>query len=173
MTDTAGRQVVALLYQSWEDLDHAAGGLTAEEAGARHDGASAIAWTVGHVTQMLDSWIPVRFAGGRPHSLFSQPRFRTGGSGEADDWPAILGGVREVRAAARRFLDDPALDLDRVVQYDGSIVALRGPGLQLRYALLRIAAHHFVHAGEIAAVRSRLGHALPDDRDWGQRLLQQ
>ena len=47
---------------------------------------------------------------------------------------------------------------------------LRETGLRLSYALMRIAAHHFIHAGEIVTVRSRLGHdtdslARPD---WGR-----
>jgi hypothetical protein len=40
-----------LVYESWSDLDRATAGLTPEQATERRDGQSAIAWTVGHVSQ--------------------------------------------------------------------------------------------------------------------------
>ena len=43
------------LYESWSTFDEAVDGLTPEEATTRHDGGSSIAWTIGHVTNMLDS----------------------------------------------------------------------------------------------------------------------
>ncbi len=165
-------RLIALMYESWADLARAASGLTPEEAAARHDGGSSVAWTVGHVTHMLDSWVVVRFQGLPPHPLISHPRFRTGGSGEAKDWLAILAGVKEVRETARRFLDSrQEPDLDRVIPYDGSIKYLRPVGLSLRYAVMRIAAHHFMHVGEILTIRSRLGHAIDDFPEWGRALL--
>ena len=164
-------KLIALMYQSWDDLDRAVSGLSPDEATMRHDGDSGIAWTVGHVTHMLDSWVVVRSHGLSPHPLISQPMFRTGGSGEANDWPTIMAGVKEVRAAARRFLDSQEADLDHVIPYDGSIAFLRPVGLSLRYALMRIAAHHFIHVGEIVAVRSRLGHVIQDVPDWGRTLV--
>jgi hypothetical protein len=165
-------KLVLLMYQSWADLDRAVDGLTPEEAMARYDGGSSIAWTVGHVTHMVDSWINVRFQGLLPHPVISHPMFRTGGSGEAKDWPIILAGVREVREAARRFLESqPGPDLDDVIPYDGSIKFLRLIGLSLRYALMRIAAHHFIHVGEITTIRSRLGHAMGDGEEWGRALV--
>ena len=166
------KKLIALMYESWADLDRAISGLTPEEAMARHDGGSSIAWTVGHLTHMLDSWIVVRFQGLPPHPVISQPRFRTGGSGEAKDWPVILAGMKEVRETARGFLDSrQEPDLDRVIPYDGSIKYLRAVGLSLRYAVMRIAAHHFVHVGEVVTIRSRLGHAIEDFPDWGQALV--
>ena len=163
-------KLVSLMYQSWDDLDRAVGGLSAAEATARHDGESSIAWTVGHVTNMVDSWLVVKFQGLPPHPVISDPVFRTGGTGDASGWLTILSGVGEVREAARRFLEDGTLDLDRVVPYDGSISYLRPVGLSLRYALMRIAAHHFVHVGEIATIRSRLGHSV-DFPEWGRILV--
>jgi uncharacterized damage-inducible protein DinB len=166
MTD----KVVALMYQSWDDLDHAVAGLTAEEATARHDGGSSIAWTLGHVTHMVDSWLVVNFQGLPPHPVINDTAFARGGGGEANDWPAILAGVKEVRDAARRFLDQEP-DLDRLIPYHGSIQYLHPVGLSLRYALMRIAAHHFVHAGEIVTIRSRMGQPVPDVPDWGRTLV--
>jgi hypothetical protein len=53
-------------------------------------------------------------------------------------------------------------DLTRTVPYDGSLLALWATGLSLRYTLARIAAHHYVHIGEIAAKRDALGHQVGD-----------
>ena len=165
-------KLILLMYESWADLDRAVNGLTPEQATTRHDGGSAIAWTVGHVSNMVDSWINMRFQGLPPHSVISHPIFRTGGSGEAKDWPAILTAVKEVRDAARRFLDSAEEpDLDRVIPYDGSINFLRTTGLPLRYALMRIAAHHYIHMGEIVTIRSRLGHEIEDLPEWGRALI--
>ncbi len=165
-------RLIALVYESWADLDRAVSGLTPEEATARHDGGSSIAWTVGHVTHMLDKWVVVRFQGLPSHPVIGDPMFRVGGSGEAKDWPMILAGVKEVREAVRRFLDSSQEpDLDRVIPYDGSIEFLRPAGLSLRYAVMRIAAHHFVHVGEVVTIRSRLGHAMDDNPEWGKALV--
>jgi hypothetical protein len=77
-----------------------------------------------------------------------------------------------VRDASRKFLDaDVTLDLDRVIPYDGSIEDLRPVGLTLRYALMRISAHHFVHVGEVVTIRSQLGHKVGDFPDWGRDLV--
>ena len=163
--------LILLIYRSWADIDRAVEGLTAEEATARYEGGSSIAWTFGHLACMLDSWINSRFQGLSPHPVISRPAFRSGGSGEVDDWPAVQAAVREVRDASRRFLDaDPAPDLDRMIAYDGSLEDLRPIGLSLRYALMRISAHHFVHVGEIVTIRSQLGHAVGEFPDWGRDL---
>ena len=127
-------KLVLLTYESWADLYRAIDGLTPEEATTRSHGSSAIAWTLGHVTHMVDSWINTRFQGLPPHPVIDTPDFRAGGGGDALDWPTVLGAAGEVRDAARRFLDtvDDA-DLDRVIPYDGSIELLRGTGLRLGY----------------------------------------
>ena len=165
-------KLILLMYESWADLDRSVNGLTPKQATTRHDGGSAIAWTLGHVTNMVDSWINMRFQHLSRHPVISHPMFRTGGSGEAKDWPTILAAVKEVREAARRFLDSAEeLDLDRVMPYDGSINFLRTTGLSLRYALGRIAAHHYIHVGEIVTVRSRLGHVIEDFPEWGRALI--
>src|SRR5688572_22981668 len=104
-----------LVYQAWSDLDHAVAGLTPEQAAERHDGQSAIAWTLGHVSQQVDSWLNMRLQGLPRHPLLADPRFATGTGGDwTGDWPALLAAVAEVRATARRFFDAepaPALDL--------------------------------------------------------------
>ncbi|MGH2603624.1 MAG: DinB family protein, partial [Dehalococcoidia bacterium] len=162
------RKIIALMYQTWADLDHALGGLPTETAVARHEGSSSIAWTTGHVTNQVDAWLNVRFQGLPPHPLIGQPSFRAGGTGAAEDWPGILAGLREVQAAARSFLDTvPDADLDRAIPYNGSIAYLRPVGLSLRHAVMRIAAHHFLHVGEIQTIRAQLGLAVEDVPDWG------
>ena len=167
-------KLVLLTYESWADLYRAIDGLTPEEATTRSHGSSAIAWTVGHVTHMVDSWINVRFQGLTPHPVIDSPDFRAGGGGEALHWQTVLGAAGEVRDAARRFLDTvDEGDLDRVIPYDGSIELLRGTGLRLGYALMRITAHHYIHVGEIVTVRSRLGHDTGQTElpDWGRALI--
>src|SRR6266508_3022099 len=98
-------KLILFMCRSWADIDRAVEGVTAEEATARHDEGGSIAWTVGHVTHMLDSWINTRFQGLSPHPVISRPAFRAGASGDADDWPSIQAAVQEVRDASRKFLD--------------------------------------------------------------------
>ena len=164
-------RLVLLIYESWKSLDESVEGLTREEATTRHYGGSSIGWTIGHATHMVDSWINTNFQGLPPHPFFSGDRFRTGGTGECDDWEELLSATNEIRGRARRYLDsDPPID--QVIPYNGSIEFLRETSLRLSYALLRIAAHHFIHAGEIVTIRSHLGHDV--DRlsgpDWGRTL---
>ena len=156
-----------------DELDGAVKGLTLEEATTRHDSGSSVAWTVGHVTTMLDSWINTNFQGLPAHPLISSPNFRTGGTGEENDWTGVLAAVEEVRGSTRRFLDpEPGPELERVVPYNGSIEFLRPMGLRLSYALMRIAVHRFIHVGEIQTVRSRLDHNIDKmfGPDWGRAL---
>jgi hypothetical protein len=163
-----------LVYQSWSDLDGAVAGLTPEQATERRDGQSAIAWTVGHVSQQVDSWLNMRLQGLPPHPLIRDPRFHTGAEGEADDWPGLLAAVEEVRARARRFLDaEPGPDLGLRVPYDGGVAYLRTTGLSLRYALLSIAAHHFIHGGEIETLRSLRRHPRHETGrgEWGRDFV--
>lgn len=49
------------MYESWVQVDRATEGRTARETTTRYDVGSNIAWTVGHVTTMVDSWINTRF----------------------------------------------------------------------------------------------------------------
>jgi hypothetical protein len=152
-------KLILFLDQSWADLD-------------REIDGSAIAWTVGHLTTQVDSWLNMRFQGMPPHPTFERVIFRTGGSSTAMDWPGILASMREVRATAKRFLDaEPGPDLERMMPYDGGITYLHATGLPLRFALMSIDAHHFQHVAEIVTIRSRLGHLLTDAPEWGRALL--
>ena len=109
-----------LLYESWNLLDEATEGLTVEEATTRHDGGSSIAWTIGHVTTMVDSWINVNFQGLSPHPIIGGRQFHVGGTGEWGDWAGILATTDEVRRQARLYLDSEP-PVDQVIPYNGSI----------------------------------------------------
>lgn len=156
-------KTVGLLFDAWDDFDRVLDGLSVEGAVKRRAGGSSFAWTAGHVSNQVDAWINVRFNRIEPHPLIGATSFRIGGAGAADDWPAIDKGVREVRVAARSYLqgltDD---DLRLVIRYDGSFQNLRDSGLELRFAVLRAVVHHYFHIGEIAAKRVTLGHDVGD-----------
>jgi DinB superfamily len=159
----ARSKIAGLVLEAWEDLDRVLVGLTVERATRQVDGQSSMAWTLGHVCQQVDSWINVNFLRLPPHPVINRDGFRMGSAGLADDWDLTLAGALEVRGAATAFLEsltDP--DLDSVVPYSGSFVPLREHGLSLRYALLRIAAHHYFHIGVIACQRDRAGDQVGD-----------
>jgi hypothetical protein len=165
-------KLILFTYEAWAAVDAATAGLDDADAEARHDGASPIAWTVGHVTHMVDSWINVNFQGMPPHPLINTDVFRTGASGDSPPWPEVMEGVADVRRRARAFLDRVAgPDLERRVPYAGSILLLRETGLSLSYALMRISAHHFMHAGEIETIRARVGHSVRPQPDWARGLM--
>src|SRR5947208_16431660 len=147
-------KLILLMHESWNDLDRAISGLAPKEATRRHDGGSSIAWTVGHVTNLVDSWINARLQGLPSHPVISDPMIRTGGGGDPHNSPAILAGTSEVREASKRFLDSkPEPDLDRTSPYDGAIDYLHPTGLSLRHAFTPVAAHDFLALG--ARVTSR------------------
>ena len=159
----ATSRLVGLLFAAWNDMDRALADLDPADAVLSLDDGSSFAWTAGHVANQLDAWINVRFQRRSPHQLIARAHFRVGGTGVADDWQAVQAGVREVRDAARGYLEGLTEgDLDLVIPYDGSLSHLREGGLGLRYALLRICAHHYFHIGEIATKRVGLGHEVGD-----------
>ncbi len=154
-------KLVGLLFEAWKDIDRVLADLDPEEAVRPLDGGSSFAWTAAHVANQVDAWVNVRFQRRAPHELIGESRFRVGGTGAADDWQAIEAGVQEVRGAARTYLERlKESDLELVIPYDGSLSPLRETGLPLRYALLRVCAHHYFHIGEIATKRSALGQRV-------------
>ncbi len=165
-------RVAGLLLEGLNDLRLAIDSLPDDVTLARHDGASSIAWTAAHVTQGLDSLVLYRFAGHERDPMLSDAALGAGGTGTVSDWPALRAKIAEIQAAASGFLATLTdADLTRTVPYDGSIATLRPVGINLEYALLRVAAHHFEHAGEIAVLRSAMGLPLPDNREWGRMFL--
>ena len=165
-------RLALFVYETWKNLDDSVEGLTRQEATIRHFGGSSIAWTIGHVDTMVDSWLNVNFQGLAPHPFISGGQFLPGSSGECDDWEGVLNATSEIRRKARSFLDSEPY-VDQVIPYSGSIEFLRETGLRLSYALLRIAYHHLVHVGEIVTIRSRLGHDTDSisDPEWGRPLV--
>lgn len=157
--------LIGALFDAWDGIDLVLTGVTPTEMLEPWGGGSAFAWTYGHVANSIDAWLNVRFQGSAPHPIIGDPDLRFGGSGRAADWPAIWQGVAEVREATRSYLwglADP--DLDLVIPYDGSIVALHATGLALRHAVIVNLVHHhyhLYHLGEIATKRAQLGHAVP------------
>ena len=155
--------LASLVLEAWHGLDRVTADLSAEDAERRVDGGNSIAWTVGHCTQMVDSWINVNFQGADPHALVNCDAFRNGAASDPLDWDAVLSAVGEVRAAAAGYLESLRDDqLAERVPYTGSITPLRETGFSPQYALMRIAAHHYLHIGEIGVGRNALGHDVGD-----------
>jgi len=156
--------IVGLVLDGWAELDRVLEGLNTEDATRQVDGGSAFAWTLGHMTNQLDTWINVRQQHRQPHPLFDDARLRFGGTGVADNWDQIRSAADEVRAAARPYLESlTEADLALESPYAGTMAGLVGRNVTLRYLLLRIAAHTFFHIGDIASVRSRrLGQSVGD-----------
>ncbi|MGH2609207.1 MAG: DinB family protein [Tepidiformaceae bacterium] len=172
ISETTPARAAGLLSEAMNDLRLAIEGVPDDTATQRFAGGSSIAWLASHVTQGLDSLVLYRFTRRLRDPLLSDPNLGNGGDGLVIDWPALRARIRVTHELAGQYL--AALteeDLLRNVPYDGSIAVLRPVGLTLEYALLRVAAHHFAHAGEIAAIRSAIGSPLPDNREWGQLFL--
>jgi uncharacterized damage-inducible protein DinB len=151
------------VFEAWADLDRATADLPPNDAERRIGDASPISWTVAHCTHMVDSWLNVNFQGKEPHPLLYSDNFRKGSTGDPVDWDDVQAAVREVRAAATPYLE--AMTHERLYEkhaYTGSIEALRETGISPRFAMMRIAAHHYFHMGEIVAARATLGHDLGD-----------
>ena len=155
--------LAGMVREAWADFDRVVEGLTREDAERRLPNASAVSWTVAHCTHMVDSWLNVSFQGTSPHPSLNGDSLRKGAAGDALDWNEVQVAVEEVRTIARHYLNALAEgDLDAKIEYTGSIEALRSTGFTPRYALMRIAAHHYFHIGEIASARTALGHDVGD-----------
>jgi hypothetical protein len=152
----AKNPVAGLVLESWPELDRVLDGLTSEDAVRQIDGGSSFAWTLGHLTNQLNTWINVRLLDQLPHPFFDDKRWRMGGTGAAENWREIREAADEVRAVARPYLeslDETAVNMQSA--YAGSLPELVGRQVSARYTLMRIAVHTYFHIGEIASVRSR------------------
>jgi hypothetical protein len=150
---------VTLLLTAWDDLDRAVEDVSDADMLRQIDGGSCFAWTMAHVTYGVDSWINRRFQQIPLNPVVMDPRFNFGGNGSADDWPTIRAAVAEVRDSLRPYLLDLTdADLDLTVPYDGSYVAFRERGINLRVAIVQNAIHHVFHLGEIVAKRELMGY---------------
>jgi DinB superfamily len=154
--------VVGALLDAWADLDRVTSGLT--EADALNDShGSAYAWTVGHLANQVDSWINVRFGDAEPNPVVGTNQYRFGADGRADSWTDVRAASIAIRASATSLLSQTSdSDLDRTILYPGSLPELQGRQISMRYALLRILAHHYFHVGEVASKRSAAGASVGD-----------
>ena len=156
--------LLGLLRATWADLDRVYSGLSEADLAGQPSGESSFAWTYAHLANNLDRFINQQFGTGAPHPFLGDTRFRSGSTGEPDDWSAIRAGTSEVRGAAVQLLG-PLTDSDVAIMsvvYAGSISELRGQRQTLSYFLHRVITHHYFHIGEVAAKRDRLGHQVGD-----------
>jgi DinB superfamily len=156
--------IAGLIVDGWAELDRVLDGLSYEDATRQVDGGSSFAWTLGHMTNQLDTWVNVRLQYLPPHPVFTAPGWRMGGTGAADNWDEVRQAAIDVRTSARPYLE-ALTDTDLAVEmlYAGTLPGLVGKNVSVRYTLLRIAAHTFFHIGDIASVRSRrLGQSVGD-----------
>ena len=155
--------LVGLVLEAWADFDRVVEGLSAEAAVLNPHGQSSAAWALGHCTEHLDRWINHTLQGLDRHPLLGSDRFRMGSEGAADDWDAIRAATAEVRDAARPYLEGITSDrLDQRHVFKGAVTKALGGELTLRYALIRIGAHHYFHIGVIACQRDLRGERVGD-----------
>jgi hypothetical protein len=154
--------LAGFLVDAWDDFDRVLHGLSSRDAALQPSGQSSAAWALGHVTEHLDRWINHTLQGRDRHPFLGVDRFRMGSEGAADDWDAIVTAAKEVRETARPYLESITADrLDERHEFAGSISKALG-GLTLRYALVRIGAHHYFHIGVIACQRDLRGESVGD-----------
>src|SRR5437870_434369 len=135
--------LVGLVFEAWDDFDRVLDGLSAEDAGLQPNGQSSAAWALGHVTEHLDRWVNHALQGRDRHPFLGVDRFRMGSEGAADDRQAMRVATQEVRDAARPYLESITSErLDDRHEFAGAVTKALGP-LTLRYALIRIGAHHY------------------------------
>lgn len=147
----AGEQtLVPLLFDAWDDLDRAYSGMTAEEATARPDGASAFGWTLRHLIGGADFFVNELLRGGAMHPTFAREHAEYEFSGECGDWDAIAEAAGEVRSELETYLGEMS-DADLAA----TVVPAWGPfaPTTLRYFVLRQVAHSYYHTGEVATRR--------------------
>jgi hypothetical protein len=155
--------MAGMVLEAWSDIDRATAGLSSEDAERRIGTASPISWSVAHCTNQLDNFVNVTFQGRERNQFIADERFRFGSAGEPADWSQVQAAVAEVRDAARPYLEGlTEAELERQLPYKGSMSFLRERGINVRYALIRIALHHYFHIGEIASARNSLGHEVGD-----------
>ena len=154
--------LAGLVVEAWNDFDRVVEGVSPEDAIANREGQSSIAWAVAHVTEHLDRLINHALGGNDRHPYLGVDRFRVGSEGVADDWAAIRRAVKEIREAARPLLESVTQeDLDVPRDFPGAVSQALGDQT-LRYALVRIGAHHYFHIGVIACQRDLRGHSVGD-----------
>lgn len=148
----AEQTLVPLLFDAWDDLDRAYAGMTAEEATARPDGASAFGWTLRHLIGGLDFYLNEVTRGGAMHPTFAREHAEHEFSGDCGDWEAIAKAAREVRTELEGFLGAMS-----DAELAATVVPAWGPfpATTMRYLVLRTVAHTYYHIGEVATRRGK------------------
>jgi hypothetical protein len=158
----------AMVVEAWRDLDRALDGLSSGDAERRLGGASPISWTVAHLAENVDRLLNDQFLGEERNVFLNVGPFKFGAPGDPADWETVLQEAQKVRETCRRHLEGLSeSDLERRAPYEGSSAAIReatekAGGISLRYALIRVALHHYFHIGEIASARRAAGHQVGD-----------
>jgi uncharacterized damage-inducible protein DinB len=157
----AKSKLVDLLIACWDDADRVYANLSEADAKLRTGNESTFGWTLGHISGGLDRSFSMRAQGKPQHAFFAQEPFKFGvpSYGTAPDFAGVQKATKEVRAAARAYLEGLTdADLERIkVPPLGT-----QPEANLRYLVMRAICHHYFHIGEVAAKRDRLGHKVGD-----------
>lgn len=72
----ARSKIVGLLFEAWNDIDQVLAGLIPEDAVRQWDGGNSFAWTLAHVTNAMEEWIVVEFAGKSAHPLIGDHHYQ-------------------------------------------------------------------------------------------------
>jgi hypothetical protein len=97
--------MVGLVVEGWAELDRVLDKLSNEDATRQVDGGSSFAWTLGHLSSQLDTWINVRLQHLSQNPAFATPGWGMDGTGAADNWDEIRQATAEVRSVARPYLE--------------------------------------------------------------------
>jgi hypothetical protein len=156
----APHHLVAMLLVTRKEFLRALEGLHPTEASIRIGGLNCIGWMVGHVAWQ-ESLFWLKWAQGLAVPERLQP-FATGHKGFIPEYAQVLADWREIRGATEPFLQ--RLDHERLQRH----FVTQNAGVQdLRVEenagtlLTRCVMHYWSHIGEIASVRSLLGHTAP------------
>ncbi|MBI4216156.1 MAG: DinB family protein [Chloroflexi bacterium] len=146
--------LVSLVLESRNEFLRALSGLSEEDCAKKLPGLNTIAWTVGHVARGQDHWFNVMAQGQAPDAWLSE--------NYAANAPTSNPSLKEALAALKRVNE----------RSQGFLRALAPPDLRqvpttrsgrtfqdedLEALLQRCLMHHWLHLGEIVAIRSILG----------------
>jgi hypothetical protein len=156
----AAHHLVAMLLVTRNEFLRALSGLKPSEAETRIGGLNCIGWIVGHVAwQESLFWLEWGQGQAVPERL--RP-FATGRQGFIPEYSQVLADWQEVAEATEPFLrhlDHQRLQRHFVSENAGvqGILAEENAGTLLTRCIM----HYWSHIGEIASVRSLVGHAAP------------
>jgi len=156
----APHHLVAMLLVTRKEFLRALEGLTLSEGEIRVGGLNSIGWIVGHVAWQ-ESFFWLECGQGRRVPERLQP-FATGRQGFVPEYERVLADWHEIASATEPFLRD--LDheaLRRHFTHENPKVRDLLTEENSGTLLTRCIMHYWSHIGEIACVRSLLGHKAP------------